>query len=87
MGCCARVRTSGASRETNQKVANDPRKRVKRAVANMSAEAARRIAEGDPSEIAIATSDALNDEEVERLRQLVHRLCKKRVRRARTRVG
>ena len=50
-------------------------------MAEMSAQAARRIAEGDPSEIALATEDPLDDEEAEQLRKLVHRLCKKRVRR------
>lgn len=59
-------------------MSDDARERVKRAVAEMSVQAARRIAEGDPSEIAIATEDALNDAEVEQLRTLVHRLCRAR---------
>lgn len=51
---------------------------MQRAVAEMSAQAARRIAEGDPSEIAIASEDPLDDDEIEHLRQLVHRLCRAR---------
>ena len=60
-------------------MADETRERVERAVAEMSAQAARRIAEGDPADIAIASEDALDEDEVEKLRHLVHRLCQARV--------
>ncbi len=53
-------------------------KRARRAVEKMSHQTAQRIAAGEPSDIAIASEDTLDEEQAEKLRELVHQLCQAR---------
>jgi len=59
----------------------DLEERAVRAVAAMSEQAAKRIADGDAASIAIAfsTEQRPSEEDVAELRRLLHGLCKRRV--------